>query len=51
MTDNRTTERPYCEGHHRLLSIKCRRCHIWLDCWYMTAFNDYMEERKRKGAR
>ena len=51
MTDNRTAERPYCEGHHRLLSIKCRRCPIWLDCWYMTAFNDYMNERKRKGAR
>lgn len=45
------TERPCCEGHHRLLSIKCRRCPIWLDCWYMTAFNDYMEERKRKGTR
>ena len=40
------TERPYCEGHHKLLSIKCRRCRIWKDCWYMTAFNDYMADRE-----
>jgi hypothetical protein len=48
MVDNRTTEHPYCEGHHKLLSIKCRRCPIWRDCWCVTAFNDYMKERERK---
>ena len=45
------TERPYCEGHHRLFSIKCLRCAIRDDCRFATAFNALMKERERKGVR
>lgn len=51
MGDSKMTERPYCEGHHKLLSIRCRRCPIWRDCWYMTAFNAYADERWNKHGR
>ena len=52
MTDSNTVEHPPCEGRHRWFSIRCRRCGIWRDCWFVKAFNEYMDEdMMRKGLR
>lgn len=44
-------ERPYCEGHYRLLHIRCWRCPVRNDCRFVTAFNGLMEERERKAVK
>ena len=45
MTDSKTAERPYCEGHFRLLSIRCLRCKVRSDCHWVTRMNDYLDWR------
>ena len=44
-------ERPNCEGHYRLLRIRCLRCAIRDDCRFATAFNGVMKERERKAVK
>ena len=49
MTDsNATKQPPYCDGHFKLFSIRCWCCWNRADCRWVTAFNDYADERWNK---